>query len=196
MTDISEHLTTAESRTWLAMQFVLGELTDDQTAQFDAAMLNDPTLCDAVIEATRLTSGLMLAPELSSSPLPLPGLSSVRQPASGHRRGFVSWIVGGAVVAAMSLSVMSVLSPSKDSAGLSISGPQVALATAVDMETANVYVELLPDDGLLEADEDGVEESVDRDAMNDLMAPEWLLTAVELEQQSAAESPADEGDVF
>jgi len=195
MTDILEHLKTPESRAWLAMQFVLGELTDEQTAQFDAAMHNDVTLCDSVVEATRLVSGLMLAGET---------LAHVARPTVAivprHRSPLVAWVVGGSVVAAMTLGVMSALTDSRFPGDSSGSGRLVSLATAADVETANVYMELLPEDGAMEADEDNADDSdednADRDALNDLMAPEWLLTAVELEQQSAAESPADGGEVF
>jgi hypothetical protein len=96
----------------------------------------------------------------------------------------------------MTLGVMSALTDSRFSGESSGSGRLVSLATAADVETANVYMELLPEDGAMEADDDSDEDNADRDALNDLMAPEWLLTAVELEQQSAAESPADGGEVF
>lgn len=191
MNDILEDLKTPESRAWLAMQFVLGELTDEQTAQFDAAMHNDVTLCDLVVEATRLIFGLMLAAETSPH-FARPTVAV----APRHRSPLVAWVVGGSVVAAMTLGVMSALTDSRFPGDSSGSGRLVSLATAADVETANVYMELLPEDGAMEADDVSDEDNAERDALSDLMAPEWLLTAVALEEQSAAESPADGGEVF
>ena len=59
---------------WLAMQYVSGELTDEQADSFERAMADDIALCEAVLLATRLTAGIVLAcsaerslqPELSS----------------------------------------------------------------------------------------------------------------------------------
>jgi hypothetical protein len=196
MNDISEHLTTSESRAWLATQFVLGELNEEQTAQFDAAIRKDVALCDAVIEAARLVSGLMLAQEVVASksvPQEVPRLAVV----APHRRGrLMAWTVVGSIVAAMTLAVISVQPESKFSKNSSFSSVLGSPATVADMETADVYVALLPEVGILEADDESDEVSADRDALNDLVAPEWLLTAVELEQQSAAESASDDADVF
>uniref|UniRef100_A0A7C2P096 Zinc-finger domain-containing protein n=1 Tax=Schlesneria paludicola TaxID=360056 RepID=A0A7C2P096_9PLAN len=50
-------------RVWLAQQYVLGELSDDEAARFEETLADDPAACTAVADAARLVLSLeALAP--------------------------------------------------------------------------------------------------------------------------------------
>ncbi|MCA9008244.1 MAG: hypothetical protein KDB01_00785, partial [Planctomycetaceae bacterium] len=82
---------------WLAMQYVLGDLTDEQTEQFELAMAEDVTLCESVLMATRLSAGIVQAYD---SQLPFQSATrSVLKAESPPRPRFVRFSVFAATAA-------------------------------------------------------------------------------------------------
>ncbi len=180
---------------WLALQFVLGELTEEQSEQFQLAMMEDVSLCEAVVEATRLTAGISLAcgsESVASSPVSLATLpASTVEPV---RPAFSRTIVLGAIIA-MAMTVLAVVTLQNS--------PESALSVAADdaTATADALAMLLKNDTSTYANNDFDEWSVSEDSISSLVAPEWLLTAVDLD--AAFESgdlpvvnPDDESGIY
>ncbi len=68
-TDASQRV--IDDTQWFAMQYVLGEFSDEQTELFESAMADDVTLCEAVFAATQLTCGIALACKAQPSAPPV-----------------------------------------------------------------------------------------------------------------------------
>jgi len=183
MSEITEQLATTEGRDWLTMHFVLGELTEQQSAEFDAAMLNDSTLCDAVVHASRLMLGIALACESTPifSPVPVTPPVPVSSRSRGRRMGIE--VIASAVMGVMAAFVYSQFLP------LSSFVPVTSLESPADVDA---FVSLLPDETTGDVGADDEDFAFLEDSLTDLTAPEWLLTAVELEQdQTDANTPVD-----
>ncbi len=192
MSGIAEQLTTAEGRDWLAMQFVLGELTELQAAEFDAALMSDPGLCDAVVNASRLMSGIALACESNAVVSHLAAADRLQNVGS-QSRSLLRSRFKLVVTAAAALGVLATVVNSQLPHAASLLSSSVS-ATVADVATADALVSLLADDSTVEMDADSEEFGFAEDSLSDLAAPEWLLTAVELEQdETADESPVDGG---
>jgi len=190
MSGIAEQLTTVEGRDWLAMQFVLGELTELQAAEFDAALMGDPGLCDAVVNASRLMSGIALACESNAV---VSHAADRLQSVGPQSRGLRGRRLKLVVTAAAALGILATVVKSQLPPAASLLSSSVQ-ATFADVATADALVSLLPDDSMVVMDTESEEFGFAEDSLSDLAAPEWLLTAVELEQDEAAdESPVDGG---
>jgi len=196
MSEIAEQLTTTEGRDWLAMQFVLGELTEQQSVEFDAALLNDSTVCDAVVNATCLMSGIALAfeptPVVSRVPvaayMPVTARVLVTGGPRGRRVGIV--LTAAAAMGVMAAFVYSQFLP------VSSFVPMTSLATAADLDAADAFVSLLPDETPADISTDDEDFVYSEDSLADLAAPEWLLTAVELEQDQTDSKPPVDDSVY
>lgn len=166
MDTISEQLRTAEGREWLAMLFVLGELSEDQCSQFEAAMLEDVALCEVVVEASRISAGLVLALETK------PELS---RPVAIRQRSAISrFTVFAAGTALVVLLIAVVNSQFFFPAGHSV--------VVEDADAADALVNLLSTDPPADVDAESDDEPMLDDSIADLVAPEWLLTAVDLDE--------------
>lgn len=181
MNEIMKQLNEIDGRDWLAMQLVLGELTDEQAAEFDEVMLNDPALCESVVTATRLASGIVRARESSS----------VIIPATTLRRSVIARS-GVFVAGAALLGLLVTL------ANLQFSTPPRAVSqfSANLLDDADALARLLPDELPSPADIESSDEPFLSDSLADLMAPEWLITAVDLEQAAATQVDPDDSEVY
>lgn len=55
--------TSPEDRLWLAIRYVLGELSESELAQFEDCLSSDEAMCESLIEATRLVDALSVSCE-------------------------------------------------------------------------------------------------------------------------------------
>ncbi len=171
-------LETSEGRDWLAMQYVLAELPDDQRTAFEDAMLDDVSLCEFVVGATRLTAGLtraLAAEAKGARPV-------VKRRAMSSQ---VSIFVAGIVLVAFLMVVVR-----------SQFGSLNQSVTLDDSETADAFVNFLADDEASLSLADVADDTDSTDSLSDLVAPEWLLTAVELENNGSPETSAEDSDVY
>ncbi len=179
---------------WSAMQYVLGELSDEQTELFESAMEYDVTLCEAVLAATRLTCGIALACESQPSAQPLiASVTLIAAPDSFRRPAFARFGVFAAATALVLAVLAMVTLQTRQGAG--------DLA-AVDDATADALAMLLNDAEASEMNTDLDELTGADDSVASLVAPEWLLTAVDLDAAAASSEdhpaigPDDEAGVY
>lgn len=189
MSTFEDNLKTLDGREWLAMQFVLGELPERESVAFDAALTDDLELCELVAQAAQLIAGV--------ATLRMEKLRSVEV---GHVRPAVSqfatqsfirrannddgvrrtWSVKAALLMVAVLGVFMCVSPKG-----SESTPGQVL---VDLEAFG-HDDMSPLQlGLdaVEAENDDGNSAVEDDpTLSVLEAPEWLMSAVELEQESS-----------
>jgi hypothetical protein len=183
--------TVADERVWRAAQYVLGELSDSDSEAFELAMLDDTELCELVLNATRLQAGIVAACRETSTVMsqPVVKLSVVDSvPAFVTVRSQVSRI-------AVSL------------AGLGLAGILLTFATGsgeqssaelavVNVETVDALADLISES---ETSELLALQDVDTDvdpALSEVATPEWLLTAIELEDGGGQSQPPEESDVY
>lgn len=178
MNNVFEQMQTSEGRAWLAMQYVLDELPLDRISAFEEAMLVDPSLCEAVVEASRLTSGILLACDQVPAALP----------ASRYWRNRTTGVGVIAVSAAALLAAVTML--------LVNSRYESDVIPGVDSETVDAFASLLPDDVAVDMAADSIDEDYTEDGVSDLVAPEWLLTAVDLDEETTNTPTQNEENVF
>ena len=66
----------------------------------------------------------------------------------------------------------------------------------VDSETVDAFASLLPDDVAVDMAADSTDEDYTEDGVSDLVAPEWLLTAVDLDEETTNTPTQNEENVF
>ena len=187
MTGHANHTQDCDSLNWLAVQYVLGELSESDAFAFEERLATDLVVCEAVAEAARLTLTLQVAAADSpvvatcatNSPRVLPDAtvhSSKTTP-----RG--SWLVlagattaAAALLAAMSLGPAS--SPSTQLARVDRSASELVSLWRIGSAVAELDI----DDADVELAESGAEVAV----------PDWLFAAVSLEQPNPAANSTDE----
>ena len=177
-------------REWRAAQYVLGELSESDAETFELAMLDDAELCELVLNATRLQAGISVAyreiAEVAARPaVKLSVVNSV--PAFSAARSQVSRIV----VSLAGLALAGILLIFSTSTGANSSGD----LAIVNAETVDALANLISES---ETSELLALQEVDSDvdpALSEVAAPEWLLTAIELEDGSGQPS-SDESDVY
>ena len=177
-------------REWRAAQYVLGELSESDAETFELAMLDDAELCELVLNATRLQAGISVAyreiAEVAARPaVKLSVVNSV--PAFSAARSQVSRIV----VSLAGLALAGILLIFSTSTGANSSGD----LAIVNAETVDALANLISES---ETSELLALQEVDSDvdpAFSEVASPEWLLTAIELEDGSGQPS-SDESDVY
>lgn len=180
----------ADERAWRAAQYVLGELSDSDAEAFELAMLDDAELCELVLNATRLQAGIAVACRETSTDSVRP---VVKLLVAESAHGFV------AVRSQVSRIAVSL-------AGLGLAGVLLTFATGfgerssgemavVNAETVDALADLISESETAEllALQD-VDTDVDP-ALSEVATPEWLLTAIELEDGGQPQSP-EESDVY
>lgn len=172
MKNLSEQLRTPEGRDWLALQYVLGELTTADTVAFEHLLEHDELLCEAVIVASRLVQGLRGGIVDQQGVVVERGSPSVR-PAG------VRW--AGRMVGTAALATVMCLA-----VGFSLS----SISSTADEATVSAYAGLIAEE-ISEAESESEVDATLLESGITLEAPEWLLTAVELE---SGEISADELD--
>ncbi len=183
--------TAADERAWRAARYVLGELSDSDAEAFELAMLDDAELCELVLNATRLQAGIAVACRETSTDSVRP---VVKLLVADSTPGFV------AVRSQMSRITVSL-------AGLGLAGILLTFATGsgerssgelavVNAETVDALADLISESETAEllALQD-VDTDVDP-ALSEVATPEWLLTAIELEDGSGQPQSSEESDVY
>jgi anti-sigma factor RsiW len=163
-----------ETLSWLAVQYVLGELTPSDSLAFEERLAADPLACAAVAEATRLTWALQSAVSSGvASIAPALVVPLVRSAASP--RG--SWLaLAGAVTAAAGLLAAVSFGPA-DSRSESLVHSDRSASELISLWRHGTPVGGgFADDSDVEVDESNREVAV----------PAWLFTAVSLEQSKPA----------
>jgi anti-sigma-K factor RskA len=188
--------TAADDRAWRAAQYVLGELSDSDAEAFEQIMLDDADLCELVLNATRLQAGIAVACRESStdSVRPLVKLSVVKlsvvdsTPAFAAVRSQVSRIA----VSLAGLGLAGILLTFATGSGEQSSGE----LAVVNAETADALANLISES---ETSELLALQDVDTDVdpvLSEVATPEWLLTAIELEDSSGQPQSSEESEVY
>jgi hypothetical protein len=170
---------------------VLGDLSESDADAFELAMLDDAELCELVLNATRLQTGIAVACRESSAET---APAVVKLSVVDTTPGFI------AVRSQVSHIAVSL-------AGLGLSGILLTFATGsgerssgelavVNAETVDALADLISESETTEllALQD-VETDVDP-ALSEVATPEWLLMAIELEDGSGQPQSKEESDVY
>ena len=186
----------ADDAQWLAMRYVLGELSDEQAETFEAAMSEDVALCEVVLQATLLNSAIALAHE--SPPSEMTVLARITRdespvPVIATERPVFARFGVFAATAAMVLAVLAMV--------MLQNSPQTEELTNDDDATAEMLAMLLHNSASAEMSSEIDEISFPDDSVSSLIAPEWLLTAVDLDSAGGQDdipviSPEDESGVY
>ena len=183
--------TVADERAWRAAQYVLGELSDSDAEAFELAMLDDAELCELVVNATRLQAGIVVACREASNETaaPVVKLSMVdSSPEFVAVRSQVSRIA----VSLAGLGLAGILLIFANGSGERSSGE----LAVVNAETVDALANLISES---ETSELLALQDVDTDvdpALSEVATPEWLLTAIELEDGSGQPQSVEESDVY
>ena len=155
----------SEDDHWLAFRYVSGELSAADAEAFELQMLDDPRLCDAVVEAGLLVTTIA---------------STEKQPAAAREKQRVSprpqTAIASFVAVCCCLLVVSLaarLATTRDSGSES-----VASSGSAEVENVEVLVDVWID-GI---SDDAEMESIEADLLSqDLEVPGWLMAAVSLD---------------
>ena len=181
----------ADDRAWRAARYVLGELSESDAEAFELAMLDDVELCELVLNATRLQAGIAVACRESSAETgpPVVKLSVVdSKPAFVVVRSQVSRIA----VSLAGLGLAGILLTFASGSGERSAGE----LAVVNEETADALANLISES---ETSELLALQDVDTDvdpALSEVATPEWLLTAIELEDGIGQPQSVEESDVY
>ncbi len=173
-TDITQNR--RDSLNWLAVQYVLGELSESDQFAFEERLASDSSACEAVAEATRLTLALQSAvTDVVTIAAPATAIPSVRS-AKPTPRG--SWLaLAGATTAAAGLLAAMSLGPNS---------PRQDQLARVDRSASELVSLWRTGSSAAEVDADESDVEV-AEASPDVAVPNWLFAAVSLEQGKPAE---------
>lgn len=181
----------AGERAWRATQYVLGELSEIDADAFELAMLDDAELCELVLNATRLQAGIAVAcRESSAETAPAVVKLSVVDLAPGFVA--VRSRVSGIAVSLAGLGLAGILLTFATGSGEQSPGE----LAVVNAETADALANLISES---ESSDLLALQDVDTDvdpALSEVATPEWLLTAIELEDSSGQPPSSEESDVY
>ncbi len=185
MNDFYEQLKTADGREWLSMQYVLQELSDDQMLAFEDAMLADESLAEFVIASTRMVSGIALAFESKPSVAPQHSetlkYSETLKPTAWRS---VTIAVGAVLAGALLMTLRPVDEHRSE------------VASVDEIEMADAFASLLPDEIPSLGQAESFDDVLSEDTVTSLVAPEWLLTAVDLDNGVDDEQNSSDSDVY
>lgn len=188
--------TAADDCAWRAAQYVLGELSDSDAEAFELAMLDDAELCELVLNATRLQAGVAVACRESFTDAVRPSvrLSVVELSVVDSTKAFVAVRsqVSRIAVSLAGLGLAGILLTFATGSGEHSSGE----LTVVNAKTADALANLISES---ESSELLALQDVDTDvdpALSEVATPEWLLTAIELEDSSGQPQSSEESDVY
>ena len=158
---MTESSKASEEQLWQAFQFVSGELSVDETKRFEERLESDPFLCDAVVEATLLTSSVLhCQPEESATQV-------IHSHSRGRAHNF-SRSIAAVVALACCLILAVVLS----------NMPEAETETVqADVIDAEVLVTTWADS--FAADIEDIPE-IDEQTDQDLDVPDWMLAGLTL----------------
>ena len=172
-----------EHQNWLAMQYVLGELSESERDAFEERMSNDLAICEAVTLASRL----VLTARAALGEEPACRVDQLTRPASvpdhsisATHSSRSSWLAVTVVSVAMALLCLFALQlPDRSPNGTEVARRDPAAAELVSLWRSGM------NSG--EADSDDADELTD--ATGDVAVPGWMLAAVSLE--AAADGPSE-----
>lgn len=173
-------------RDWLAMQYVLGELSDADRSAFEERLPADLQLCEAVTAASRLVQTAQAA---LPTPAPIPSQSAVvavqRESRSKSRRSLFAVIITSTAMAFALLVITrtpqkSLLTPPQPGHDLvSSQNPQAAQLVSLWQSGSDAGNEE-PDD---------LDDLTD--AAADVVVPSWMLAAVSIEADDTLHGPSE-----
>lgn len=168
----------SEDEQWLAFRYVAGELSDAETEAFELQMLDDQRLCDAIVDATLLTTAI--AAERTAVGVKVLPVAATVSPSTGGRRAVVAIVT--------TCCCMAVVVLASQYAGL----PQNTNAFAAVVRSE---AEILVDAWAEGFDEDTLVEPLPADIGEaDLEIPGWLMAAVSLDGADATTDGASSID--
>ncbi len=186
----------ADDAPWMALRYVLGELSDEQAETFENAMAEDAALCEAVLQATLLSSAIVVVYKSQKSTGPvlidITSDKSFRAFVASDRSSFVRFGVITAT-AAMILVVLAMV--------MLQSSPQAKVLASDDDAAADMLAMLLDNSSASDFNGEFDEFGSTDDSVSSLVAPEWLLTAVDLDLNDKIDEipinrPEDETGVY
>lgn len=152
---------------WLAMQYVLGELSETEQLAFEDRLATDLAACEAVTRASRL---LLTAREVLAESRPAPvHVAPVVLPAKPQRNSWLVVVVSSAAVAMLCL--LGLRAPSKTESVARLTGRDPAAAELVSLWHSGMAV--------VDSESDDIDELAD--AAGDVAVPGWMLAAVSFE---------------
>ncbi len=160
---------------WLAMQYVLGELSETEQQAFEDRLADDLAACEAVTRASRL---LLTAREVLAESQPVPVLIAPATPvlvapaAAPIKPPRNSWLVVVVSSAAMAmLCLLGLQAPVKTANVATLTGRDPAAAELVSLWHSGMSV--------ADSESDDLDELAD--AAGDVAVPGWMLAAVSFE---------------
>lgn len=173
----------SEDEHWLAFRYVAGELSVTEAEAFELQMLDDPRLCDAVVEAGMLTTTIASTEKQS----PTVSVAAVRQEQRSSPRPQTAI----ASIVAVCCCLVVVVLTARLATTPDVGGESVASSGSADAGDVEVLVDVWAD-GI---SDDAEIESLETDVLSqDLEVPGWLMAAVSLDAGESSGSerlPAD-----
>jgi anti-sigma factor RsiW len=184
---------------WLAMQYVLDELSDADRVAFELRLADDLVACEAVAEASRMNLTLHAAlAESTSSDSGGKNDRVNRVVAPTPRR---SWLAVGTAMISVACLFMAIAYWPHESADPGVSQAEPSGQSAGDRSGVNrsagirSAVELVSmwRDGMQVAESNLEDAEADlHEPVSDVAVPDWLLAAVSLEKNGVVEGPPEE----
>jgi anti-sigma-K factor RskA len=169
-------------RNWLAMQYVLGELSESDRIAFEERLPTDLQLCEAVTAASRLVLTAQAASMHDDAWQSRQPSISTRQE-TGATAASRSWSAVIVTCAAMAMALMLVVRiPVKSPADGHVSNNSPQAAELVSLWRSG------SDAG--DDDSDDLDEMAD--AATDVAVPSWMLAAVSIEAGHVINGPTDQ----
>ena len=187
MTGPVDQTPNCDSLNWLAVQYVLGELSECEAFAFEERLATDLAACEAVAEATRLTLTLHVAAADSQAVPALAADSFHVSPSTTNRsskttpRGSWLALAGATTAASVLLAAMSFGPASSPSTQLAVVDRSASELVSL-WRAGSTAAELDIDDADVELAESRLEVAV----------PDWLFAAVSLEQPNPAANSTED----
>ena len=161
--------TSSETQLWEAFQYVSGDLTVEESEQFELRMADDADLCDAVAEATLLTLSVAELPAGSES-ISLQAAATQeqvpQQSRSAHRA--IATIVS--LTCCLALGVFLLRSPSAPSPASSTEATVADQTTDNAEDLVNAWADSFADE----------ESETEVAVADELEVPDWMFAAMTL----------------
>lgn len=165
-----------EQRNWLAMQYVLGELSESERAAFEERLADDLAVCEAVTSASRLVLTARAALSEPNVDLVSVAGASRGRVVAGSTRG--SWL---AVVVTSAALVLLCL--------CAIPSPKRTDVVSLDPAAAELVSLWRSGTSLGDDESDDMEELAD--PAGDAAVPGWMLAAVSFEAPETTDAPTE-----
>ncbi|MDB5343272.1 MAG: hypothetical protein JWP89_1649 [Schlesneria sp.] len=166
----------SNDRDWLAMQYVLGELSDTERNAFEERLPSDVDLCEAVTAASRLMLTAHAAIEANSSSI------SIRRDSNRLTPGR-SWSAVVATATAMAMALLLVVR-------IPVKSPTDGRVANDSPQAAELVSLWRSGSDSSDDDSDDVDDIMDDAA--DVAVPSWMLAAVSIEAGHAINAPSDQ----